>query len=302
VFSYITEPNIGESRSVATQLTVSKQFASVVKSNCQKLGLIMGIPSDWIYQNRFDLISAYIESLQENDIHVDYWLSDEVINGMINHGMTLESATQRASNVISFIENKSHVKYIWIEPGNYGPKYAGILDNLGNIKGGIKAYDQYLISRYGSLKNSGKAFNVLNNTLIKLKNKNQVFPVCEIAVNKNNHIEPTEQDLRTILISLYLNGANGFIFWEERWTTNNVLAALRQVILQLKTLEDVGQENIKLISINPEIWSIGKQKLILINRSESDILSTSILAVQSMQLDKVFKLDKNNLIILNANK
>jgi hypothetical protein len=272
-FSYITEPNIGESRSVTIQVKVSKQFADVIQNNCPQLGLVMGIPRDWIYHNRFDLISEYIESLQKNNIKVDYWLSDEVINAMINHGMKLESATQRASQIISFVENKSHVRYIWIEPGNYAPQYESILNNLSNIKSGIKSYDQYIISNDGNLANSVDKFNLLNTTLINLKQKNIVFPVCKIGVSANKVNYPTEEEFNSILVSLLMNRADGFVFWEERWTNNQTLALLQSSLKLITQIQNIGITRFSLIKSKPAIWKAYKNgvayQIIINNTNES---------------------------------
>lgn len=274
VFSYITEPNIDESRSVATQVNVSKQFANVVQKNCPQLGLVMGIPSDWIYHNRFDLINEYIESLQKNNIKVDYWLSDEVINSMINHGMKLESATQRASQVLSFVERKSSAKYIWIEPGNYGEKYESILNNLSNIKSGIKSYDQYIISKYGDLASSIDKFNILNTTLINLKQKNNVFPVCELGAGTNKARYPTENEFNSILISLLMNRADGFIFWEERWTNNQTLSLLEKSLSFIAQIQKIGVNKFTMITSNPDVWEANRDGIIyqiIINNTNESI-------------------------------
>lgn len=132
-------------------MRVSKNFASTVKENCPHLKLVMGIPSDWIFHKRFDLINSYIESIHANKIKVDYWLSDEVINEMMKRGMDLNDAVETASQVIKIVEKKSKSKYIWIEPGNYGNRYENILNEISNIPYGIKSYDQYIISKYGRL-------------------------------------------------------------------------------------------------------------------------------------------------------
>lgn len=268
IFSYITEPNVSESRSVATQVNVSKQFSDVVKKNCPQLGLVMGIPSEWIYNERFDLINDYIESLHSNNVKVDYWLSDEVINSMMNSGVQLTDAVERASYVMEFVESISNTKYIWIEPGNYGNKYSNILSYLGNIPFGIKSYDQYIVSSYGSISMALDKFNLLNSTLVNLNVKSNVFPVCDISKGKDSAHSYTQNDLDVILVSLLMNHASGFVFWEERWTDEHTLKLIRNSLGLINKIQEEGVANFTSFYNYPMIWKFN-QKFIVINNTES---------------------------------
>lgn len=273
-FSYITEPNIGESRSLDSQVRVSIDFANTINNNCPQLAIVMGIPSDWIYLNRGDLITQFIESLNYHHIKVAYWLSDEVIYNMVNHGMSLESATIRAASIINLVEKKSGVQYIWIEPGNYGPNFAKILNKLSTIPFGIKSYDQYFIDKYGRLSNAIPQFNILNSTLITFQ-QSKVFPVCAINYNNKTNNGPNQEELNSILMSLYLNGADGFIFWEERWTTDQILGYLRNTFSLLKSIDQIGKKKFIKKSDYPMQWlahSSKKDYLVTINNTNKELL------------------------------
>ena len=188
--------------------------------------------------------------------------------------MRLESATQRASQVMSFVESKSHAKYIWIEPGNYGSHYESILNNLSNLKSGVKSYDQYIISKYGNLANAVDKFNLLNTTLVNLKQKNSVFPVCEIGGSGNQVHYPTEGEFNSILVSLLMNKADGFVFWEERWTNNKTLASLQRSLNLIAKIQKIGVTRFNLITNEPVVWSAHRNGLtykVIINNTKKSI-------------------------------
>lgn len=245
VFSYHTEAMLNSEISLAGAINNAVEFASTVKKNCPGLGLAMGIPRRWIYEGRLDLIEDYDTGLKANNVAVDYWFSDEIIHEMVNvKGLMLKDAERRAREAIETVKKVSSVPYIWIEPGNYNPRLSLILDVLSDLPAGIKSYDEYVISRTGRLSNSKsqEGFSSVLNTLKRLKSKgNVVYPVCEINNLKN--MAPFEEELAAISISLVMDGADGLVFYEERWTTNEILQSLKRISGVITFINDIGAKN-----------------------------------------------------------
>lgn len=242
VFSYFTAANIDIDLAGAINLAV--EFASTVKKNCPGMGLAIGIPRRWIYEGRLDLIEGYVSELKANNVAVDYWFSDELIHQMVDDGVMLKDAERKAREAIDTVKKASSAPYIWVEPGNYNPSLSLILDVLNGLPAGIKSYDEYVISRTGRLSNSKsqEGFNSALNTLHRLKSEgNVVYPVCEINHLKN--MAPLEEELAAISIPLVMNGADGLVFYEERWTTIEILQSLKKISGLITFLNDVGIKN-----------------------------------------------------------
>lgn len=86
--------------------------------------------------------------------------------------------------------------------------------------------------------------NILNSTLIKLKQKNKVFPVCDISASNT----PTQDELNSIVISLLMNKADGFVFWDERWTSDGILLNLKHTIDLANKINRIGVYKFKKIN------------------------------------------------------
>lgn len=244
VFSYYTEPGLGVDPGLDKAIDNAVEFAATVKKNCPGLGLVMGIPRRWIFDGRLDMIKAYVAGLNSRKVEVDYWLSDEMIHQMTREGLTLKDAERRATEAVNVVKQALSAPYIWVEPGNYNKQTDAILDVLSGLPAGIKSYDEYVISRTGRLSDSMAGFNGVLGTLKRLKSKgNSVFPVCEIGYSKKKKIAPTESEIAAISVSLMMEGADGLVFWEERWTTPEILQGIKRIEALMTFLRDVGLDN-----------------------------------------------------------
>jgi len=244
VFSYYTAPGLNVDPGLDKAIDNAVEFAATVKKNCPGLGLVLGIPRRWIVKGRLDLIKAYVAGLKAHKVDVDYWLSDEMIHQMTRDGFSLKDAERRATEAVGAVNQASSAPYIWIEPGNYNKRTDAILDVLSRLPAGIKSYDEYVISRTGRLSDSREGFYGVLNTLKRLKSKgNTVFPVCEIGYNKKKKIAPTESEVAAISVSLLMEGADGLVFWEERWTTPEILQGMKRIDGLITFLRDVGLGN-----------------------------------------------------------
>lgn len=242
VFSYYNELDIKSNINTERAVGNAEEFSLTVKNSCPSLRIAMGIPRRWIYEGWIDFIKSYVMELKERSITVDYWLADEIIHEMTSTGITLEEAKGKAQATINTVKEASEAAYIWIEPGNYNPHFGTILDVLNDLPADIKAYDEYVVSRTGrQLAESQSEFNSVLETLRRLKRKgNKVFPVCEINYLRKKDIKPTEEEIAAISIALLMEGADGLIFYEERWTTPEILLSLKKIISLIEYLNGVG--------------------------------------------------------------
>ena len=241
IYSYDTEAVLTSKVTLKSAVDTATNFFSTVKSYCPHLGIVMGVPRSWIYDDRIDLVERYIKALEKRHVVVDYWYSDEMINQMVSHGMTLKDAERRARETIGIVNKMSAAPYIWAEPGNYNSRLHNILNILTYLPAGIKSYDEYIISKTGRLAQSRAGFNSMLSTLTQLKSKGSlVFPIDEINFDKKKDMAPSEGELAAISVAQLMQGANGFMFYEERYTTPDILLGLTKIIKLLKLIDNIG--------------------------------------------------------------
>ena len=251
VSSYFTESLIGSNIELEKMINKVEEFSRTVLDNCPKMGLVVGVPRRWIYENRRDLISKYISEISMRNIAVDYWYSDEMIFQMVKKGLNLDEAVSRAISAIQAVRSVSNTPYIWNEPGNYSNLTRKILTNLSQFKEVVKAFDEYVISKKGKLNITGLYGILSTMRLLKSDGIERVFPVIEINLYKDR--VPTKDELATILFSLAADGADGIIFYEERRTTLEVLDTLKDLNPVLTSI--AGTNDFKKVYSDPiTIW------------------------------------------------
>lgn len=284
VFSYFTAVNI--EIDLATAINLAVEFALTVKENCPGMGLAIGIPRRWIYEGRLDLIEGYVSGLKQNNIAVDYWFSDEIVHQMVDEGLMLKDAERKAREAIITVKKVSNAPYIWIEPGNYNPSLSLILDVLSGLPAGVKSYDEYVISRTGRLSNSKsqKGLNSALHTLERLKSKgNVVYPVCEINNLKN--MAPLEEELAAISIAFIMNGADGLVFYEERWTTTETLKSIKKISDLITFLNSIGINNFVRTKDTITSWEARSGKMtikVVLNTTGENINTAKLLPKRSL--------------------
>lgn len=242
VSSYYTESLIDSYNTLDAMVDKAVEFSSVLREHCPSLGIVVGVPRRWIYEKRTDHISKYAAALKDKGVDVSFWYSDEMIYQMVEKGLTVSEAVQRMNNAVTAVAEVSGARYIRSEPGAYTTLTRSILTELAkpDCWASIKSFDEYVISKKGSLTASGLT-NILS-TLKSLKDRgNTVFPICEI--NEVNGILPTEEELATILVNLMMNGADGLLFYEERRTTPEILESLAKINGLLRYLDNIGIDN-----------------------------------------------------------
>ena len=273
IFSYYTAPMLTTDISVIGAVKIAEEFATLVKDRCPSLGLVLGVPRRWIYEGRVNDIESYAETISDKRISVDYWMSDEMIHEMTQKGMSLEDATHRAQSELKALKKYSAAPYVWIEPGNYNKRLSKILDVLNDLPADIKAYDEYVVSRSGRLSRSQINFMGLVNTLKRLKSGgNAVFPVCEINFRGKKELSPTEEELATIAIALLLEGADGLIFYEERWTTHEILQSMKKIFKIVNYLNEVGIDQFVRTDNEITTWEVHQEAgtvKVLLNKTTS---------------------------------
>jgi hypothetical protein len=279
VFSFSTESSISARfapQSMMNMVNLVVELAALVQRDCPDMGLVVGIPRAWIYEERSATIKQYILAIEERGIPVDYWFSDEMILQMVRSGLSLEKAVDRARKAVETVKEVSDVPYIWNEAGRYNDLTKSIIGELARLDSvAVKAFDEYIISKKGRLTQSG--LSSVRNTLKILKGqKNIVFPVCEI--NRIRGIEPGEEDLATELVTLLMDGADGFLFYEERLSTPAILQRLGKINKLLAYLQDAGVRNFqKKTDSRYTVWiaRLADRVVYILFNSGTSVLETS---------------------------
>lgn len=238
VSSYYTESQIDTNITLDLMVERASEFAASVKKTCPSLSLVIGLPRKWIYKDQSRLIQKYISRIGQMDIEVDFWYSDEMILQMVRKGVRIDQASDKLSRTASLLSKHSGVPYIVIEAGNYNNQTLWILRKLSEIDQiPIKSFNEYPVSKYGRLTRSGLKSIIKSLNIIK-KESNIVFPVCGIHEIDGKTVSRNE--LATILLSLLMNGANGFFFYEDRRTTPQILQYLTELNPLISKIHRMG--------------------------------------------------------------
>jgi hypothetical protein len=281
VFSFSIESSINAKfapQSMLNTVNLVEELASLVQRDCPELVLVVGIPRAWIYRERYATIKKYILAIADRGIAVDYWYSDEMILQMVRLGFSLEKAVDRARKTVEAVKEVSDVPYIWNEAGRYNSLTKSIVRELAQLDIiAVKAFDEYTISKKGRL--TQKGLSSIRGTLEILKGKNNiVFPILEI--NRTRGVEPGQEELATLLVTMMMDGARGFIFYEERLSTIKILQRLAKVNALVSYLENTEIHNFqKKIYSRHTIWktrSADRIISVIFNSGTSELNTSSI--------------------------